>query len=185
MSEEENEPLDEKIQLSVLDKDETDLDTILGFLIDSGEPDLRGNALLRLETIGVHLSQKDLDFSIEILKKARKVEEVGKLIGKIDELLNKFWQYKKELEFEGIENPFSMEEEEEYAKRTEAYAKKLKDRKYADPIRGETVDHLANLRALPVIEDHLYWISLWAKILIVCFVLSIILWIIVFIVLAA
>ena len=98
-------------------KDETDLDTILGFLIDSGEPDLRGNALLRLETIGVHLSQKDLDFSIEILKKARKVEEVGKLIGKIDELLNKFWQYKKELEFEGIEKPFSMEEEEEYAKR--------------------------------------------------------------------
>ena len=184
MSEEENEPLDEKIQLSVLDKDETDVEVILEFLTDSN-PDLRGNALLRLKALGPNLSIGDLNFCMEVITTLRKEEEVGKLIRLMDELQNKFWEYKKGLEFEGLERPLSIEEEEEHAKAIEAYALRRRKNYYLRQTEGEEPDHLANLRALPVIEDHLYWISLWAKILIVCFVLSIILWIIVFIVLAA
>ena len=111
MSEKEKETIEEEDTpvLTTLDKNEKDVETILDFLLSHGDPGQRGNALIRLEELGPDLSIDDLNFTTEILNKARKEEEVGKLIRKIDELLNEFWKYKKGLEFDGLEKPISLE----------------------------------------------------------------------------
>ena len=158
--------------LGNLAKDETDVEIILNFLLGHYDPGQRGNALLRLEELGVDLSLDDLNFSIEILKEARKQEEVGKLISKIDELLNEFWKYKKGLEFDGLEKPISVETKAKIAQKKKEYAAALEQRKISDPIQGETVDHLANLQALPAIESHLSWIALWFKIAVISLAVS-------------
>jgi len=169
----EKEVIEEKVsEPAVLEKDETDVETILGYFLNHGDPAQRGNALLRLEAVGPDLSIDDLNFTLEILNTARKEEEVGKLIRKIDELLNEFWKYKKGLEFDGLEKPISLETKKKITQKKKEYASALEQRKFSDPIQGETVDHLSNLQALPAIEDHLSWIALSFKISLVLFAIS-------------
>lgn len=173
MSEEETIEEEDTPALTTLDKNEMDIETILGFLLSHGDPGQRGKALIRLEELGPDLSINDLNFTLEILNTARKEEEVGKLIRKIDELLNEFWKYKKGLEFDGLEKPISLETKKKITQKKKEYASALEQRKFSDPIQGETVDHLANLQALPAIEGHLYWISLTSKIVTVMIILYI------------
>ena len=175
MSEKEKETIEEEDTpvLTTLDKNEKDVETILDFLLSHGDPGQRGNALIRLEELGPDLSIDDLNFTTEILNKARKEEEVGKLIRKIDELLNEFWKYKKGLEFDGLEKPISLEVKKKVEQKKKEYALTLEQRKFSDPIQGETVDHLANLQALPAIEDHLSWIALSFKISLVLFAITV------------
>jgi hypothetical protein len=153
------EELDERV--------ETDLEELLDTLLDSDNLEDRAEALAKLEVLGPDMSQSDLSLSTAVLKKANAKEEVEKLKVFVNKLLNHFWKHKKVLEFDGLEKPMSMEQI-----RQKVATDKLES--YAGPVGDE--DHLANLRALPVIEEHLYWIALWAKITIAMFVLTVVIW---------
>ena len=155
---------------------ESDLEVLLGKLLDSEEPDDRAQCLADLASLGASMSQSDLSLSMAALDKAREAETVTKLKSKIDKLLSELWKNKKGLEYDGIEKPMSMGEIKQ-----KVATDKLES--YGGPLENE--DHLANLRALPVIEDHLYWIALWAKITIALTIIGIIGWFIVFYLLAS
>ena len=161
--------------VGTLDRNETDIEEVLKFILNHDDPGQRGNALLRLEELGPEMSVEDLDFSIELLKHGRKKEEVSKFVRKIDKILNEFWKYKKGLEFDGLEKPISTETKARIVQKKKEYAAALKEQKFSDPIQGETIDHLANLQALPAIENHLSWIALWAKITIILTIIFLIL----------
>ncbi len=153
------------------DKIDTDIEILLDTLLNSDNIENRAEVLAKLEVLAPEMSQGDLALSSAVLEKAREKEEVEKLKGTIDKLLSQFWKNKKALEFDGLEKPMSMEQIRQ---------KVANDRleSYAGPVGDE--DHLANLRALPVIEEHLYWISLWAKITIALTIIGLIGWFIVF-----
>ena len=164
--------------VGTLDRNETDIEEVLKFILNHHDSGQRGNALLRLEELGPEMSVEDLDFSIELLQHGRKEEEVSKFVRKIDKILNEFWQYKKGLEFDGLEKPISTKTKARIAQKKKEYVTALQHQKFSDPIQGETIDHLANLQVLPAIENHLSWIALLAKLSIAMFVLSLVIGII-------
>ena len=160
---------DSEISSPDLDEGETDLETILDIVFRHEDSNQRGKALLRLEELVPDLNLEDLIFSIEVLGKARKKEEVGKVIGKMDEVNLELWKNRRIRQFDENEKYQEIKIQEQAKERLESYAGPVDEN-----------DHLANLRALPVIEEHLYWISLFARISIILTIIYVIFWIIVF-----
>ena len=82
--------------VGTLDRNETDIEEVLKFILNHHDPGQRGNALLRLEELGPEMSVEDLDFSIELLKHGRK-EEVSKFVQKLTRFLMNFGNTRKVL----------------------------------------------------------------------------------------
>ena len=106
---------------------------------------------------------------MKFFKRLEKKEEVGKIIGKLDEVNLELWKYRRVQQFDENEKYKEIKIQEQAKERLESYAGPVDEN-----------DHLANLRALPVIEEHLYWISLFARISIILTIIYVIFWIIVF-----
>ena len=151
---------DNALKSEKLGKDETDIEVILGFL-NSEETKLRGNSLLRLEALGPELDIDDIDFVIEILNKFRKEEKGGKLARKMDKILNDFWNYKKDIEFENPVEFIELDFEEKLVPKKVVNKKRMSKKRFIYQEKKDLKKHsFFSMHSSERLHYHTWYVSI-------------------------